>query len=89
MQDGWWTNMAEEHEHTEVTHLFHVRVPYHMDPREIMFEDNPRPMSFDDLQGYTEEEIRIVMRSVVLLLEKFPHRNLNDALYTAVIWLRG
>lgn len=82
-----------DHEHEIVTYLYHVKIPYHMKPQEIKFEDGNRlpATTLMDLinDGYTDEEIRVVLRSTVLLLETYPHRSLSDALYTSMVWLRG
>jgi len=86
--------MNSEHEHTVVTHLYHVKIPYHLKPQELQFETEPNKApetSLMDLinDGYTDEEIRVVLRSTVLLLEAYPHRSLSDALHTSMVWLRG
>lgn len=84
-----------DHEHEIVTHLYHVKVPYHMTPQEIEFEPGETSDATPDLLleelalKYTVEEIQRIMKSVTLLMEKFPHRKLTDAIATAMVWERG
>lgn len=84
----------DDHSHEEVTHLFHVKVPYHLKPQEIEFEGSEAVLTdyhelLQELDGYKEEELKRVFRSTTLLLEKYPHRQLREALNTAMIWERG
>jgi hypothetical protein len=84
-----------DHSHEEVTHLFHVKVPYHLTPQEIEFEAFEGNRVLDshemmrELDGYKDDELRRVFKSVTLLLERFPHRQLREALHTAMVWERG
>lgn len=84
----------DDHEHEIVTHLYHVKVPYHLKPQEIEFEPGETSDALPDLLEelalkYTVEETQRVMRSVTLLMEKYPHRKLTDAIVTAMVWERG
>lgn len=87
--------MMEDHEHTEVTHLYHVKIPYHLKPQEIEFEPFEGNRVLDshemlrELDSYKDDELRVIFRSVTLLLEKYPHRQLREALNTAMVWERG
>ena len=85
--------MAEEHSHLVVTQLYHVAIPYHLDPHDLEFEQNTTDSLPDLLEAlaidYSPDEIRRIMKSVTLLLEKYPHRRLEDAIATAMVWERG
>jgi hypothetical protein len=83
------------HEHTRVTHLHHIALPYGLSGKDLMFEDEALSdadtwqSQLDLLKGWDEEEVRRVLVGAVALLENFPHRTLGHALVTAMVWERG
>jgi hypothetical protein len=84
-----------EHSHEIVTHLYHVKLPYHMDGQMLEVEPGVSKAGngTDQLRGlikdYSEEEMRRIFAGAVVLLEKYPHRTLSEALETAMVWERG
>jgi len=83
-----------EHSHELVTHLYHVKLPYHLLPTEVEFEPDAVARDVKALLGalvddYKEDELRRIFVGAVVLLEKYPHRSLYEALDTAMTWERG
>ena len=83
-----------EHSHEIVAHLYHVKLPYGLDGKNLGFEPtwgglNWQAMFTELLKQYKEDEIRRVLVGTVALLEKYPHRSLAEALDTAMVWERG
>lgn len=86
-----------EHEHEIVTHLYHVKVPYHLTPIELHIEPGAEGSSNGNFgvlmqvltDHYGEDEVRRIITATAILLEKFPHRTLAECLDTAMVWERG
>jgi hypothetical protein len=84
-----------EHSHEIVTHLYHVKLPYGQDGKDLEFEPNGgKTFGLSSLldtmaKGYSEDEMRRIFVGAVALLEKYPHRSLAEALDTAMVWERG
>jgi hypothetical protein len=86
-----------EHEHEIVTHLYHVKIPYHLTGQELNIEHGSEGSSNGNfgammqvmIDHYKEDEAKRVITAAALLLEKYPHRTLAEALDTAMVWERG
>jgi hypothetical protein len=85
----------EKHEHTEVTHLVHMRVPYHLEPQQLELDSGAKDLGMDEFAvevtqlGIGEEELKRIIMSAALLLNTGRRFTVGECLDTALIWERG
>lgn len=84
-----------DHSHMEVTHLVHVRVPYHLMMEELQIESSSAGKTFSefvhevDELSLKEDELKRVIISAALLLNTGRNMFVGEALDTALVWERG
>lgn len=84
-----------EHEHTEVTHLVHVRVPYHLTPTELELDPAAKDTGMSEAVNNVQEaqlrddEWARVLIGAALLINTGRNYTVGECLITALIWERG
>jgi hypothetical protein len=84
-----------DHEHTEVSYLTHVKIPYHLEYQQLELDPGAKGEDIREAINHaqelrlSEDEWKRVIISTALLINTGKNYTVGECFDTALIWERG